>query len=141
MDKAAIYSELVRRNALRKANGLPLLNLTTEYAHAVAGAAQRGFRALCDRHADEREAIRLEVLAELREKHGPDFGMGFGARWILGRQTHQRFAAYIAEKYRLHPEGGGEMRSSTARRRRRTVDRWASVIVVKDSQSRCRAAG
>jgi hypothetical protein len=60
-----------------------------------AVAKQRAYQAFCDRHTDEREAIRLEVLAELRLEHGPDFGTGMGGRWTVGRLTHQRFAAHI----------------------------------------------
>ena len=107
MDKGAIFTAITKRNALRTANGLPALNIHSEYARQVAIAKQRDYRALCDQHADEREAIRHKVLAELRLEHGPDFGTGFGGRWIVGRLTQRRFAAYIAQRYGLFPEGGG----------------------------------
>lgn len=107
MDKAEIFTSIINRNALRISNGLPALDIHAEYAHQIAIAKQRDFQSFCDQHADEREAIRLEVLAELRLAHGPHFGAGMGGRWMVGRLTHQRFVAHIAEKYRLHPEGGG----------------------------------
>jgi hypothetical protein len=44
MDKAAIFTDLTRRNALRKANGLPLLDIRAEYAHQKWIAKQRDYR-------------------------------------------------------------------------------------------------
>jgi hypothetical protein len=107
MDKAAIFADVTRRNALRRANKLPPLDIRAEYDHQVAVAKQRDYQAFCDRHADEREAIRLEVLAELRLQNGPDFGTGMGGRWMVGRLTHQRFVAHIAEQYGVHPGRAG----------------------------------
>jgi hypothetical protein len=63
LDKAAIFADVTRRNALRLANGLPPLHVPGEYAHQVAVANQREFRELCDAHITDREAIRQEVLA------------------------------------------------------------------------------
>jgi len=106
-DKAGIFTIITRRNALRIANGLPPLDVHAEYAHQVAVAKQRDYQAFCDRHVDEREAIRQEVLADLRLERGPDFGTGMGGRWLVGRLTHQRFAAHIAAKYGVYPEATG----------------------------------
>jgi hypothetical protein len=105
-DRAEIFTLVTKRNALRTANGLPPLDIRAEYAHQVAIAKQRAYQSFCDRHADEREAIRQEVLAELRLEHGPDFGTGMGGRWMVGRLTNQRFTAHILAKYGVHPEGG-----------------------------------
>ena len=81
-DRAEIFTLVTKRNALRTANGLPPLDIRAEYDHKVAVAKQLDYRAFCDRHADEREAIRLEVPAELRLQHGSDFGTGMGgAGW------------------------------------------------------------
>ena len=98
MDKAAIFTYITKRNALRRGNGLPALNFHTEYAHEIAIARQRTYRSFCDDHGDERETIRLEVLAELRLRYGPNFGTGMGGRWMVGRLTHQRFVRHIASK-------------------------------------------
>jgi hypothetical protein len=74
VDKASIFTAITRRNALRKANGLPLLDVPRGYAQEVAIAIQRDFRAAYDEHAEEREVIHAQVLAEFREKYGPQFG-------------------------------------------------------------------
>jgi hypothetical protein len=105
VDKAEIFTSVTKRNALRTANGLPPLDVRAEYAREISIAEQRAYQAFCDRHGDEREVIRQEVLAELRLKHGPDFGTGMGGRWMVGRLTHQRFVRHIAGKYGVHPEG------------------------------------
>lgn len=47
-------------------NGLPTIDVRAEYARQVALASHQYYRARCDEHADEREVIRLEVLAKLR---------------------------------------------------------------------------
>lgn len=106
-DKAGIFTTITRRNALRTANGLPRLDIHAEYAHQVAVAKERAYQSFCDRHVDEREAIRQEVLAELRLEHGSDFGTGMGGRWMVGRVTQRRFVAHIAEKYGVHFEATG----------------------------------
>lgn len=106
-NRAEIFTAITKRNALRTANGLPRLGFRAEYAHQVAVAKQHDYQAFCDRHADEREAIRQEVLAKLRLEHGPDFGTGMGGRWMVGRLTYQRFVAHILARYGVHPEATG----------------------------------
>jgi hypothetical protein len=82
MDKAAKVCEMMGRNALRKANGLPLLDVPAEYAHQTI-MAQREYQAICDKHAEEREAIRQQVLADFRAKHGKSLGLSTFTRWAV----------------------------------------------------------
>jgi hypothetical protein len=107
MDKGTIFHDITRRNALRRAHGLPLLNIRDEYAREVAVAGQRDYQARCDEHAADREAIRQEVLAELRTQHGADFGQTMGGRWAVGALTQKRFAAFIATQCGMRPEHAG----------------------------------
>jgi hypothetical protein len=99
MDKAAIFTAIVRRNALRRANGLPTIDVRAEYARQVALAIQQDYHARCEKHAAEREVIRLEALAELRAKHGTNFGHTMGGRWAIGELTRKRFKAFMELKY------------------------------------------
>jgi hypothetical protein len=101
MDKAAIFADVTRRNALRKANGLPLLDVPAEYAHEVSLSYQREYQEVCNSHADEREAIRSIVLSEFQQKYGADFGRTMGGRWAIGQVTRKRFAGLMADKYAL----------------------------------------
>ncbi len=112
MDKAAIFADVTRRNALRKAIGLPLLDVHNEYAHQVAIAAQQDFRVVCDEHAGEREAIRQQVLAELRAQHGPNFGQSMGGRWAVGHLAHKRFIAYMASRHGIALNSKGSARNA-----------------------------
>jgi hypothetical protein len=107
MDKGTIFHDITRRNALRRAHGLPLLNIRDEYAREVAVAGQRDYQARCDKHAADREAIRQEVLAELRTQHGADFGQTMGGRWAIGAMTHRRFTAFMAAQHGAVPEPAG----------------------------------
>src|SRR6476619_4614 len=103
MDKAAIFTDLTRRNALRKAHGLPLLDLRAEYAHQLWIAKRREYWAACDEHADEREAIRREVLVEYQVKYGPNFPCTTFGHWAVGLRTNERFAALMALTYGVSP--------------------------------------
>jgi hypothetical protein len=69
----------------------------------VALAEWLTYRRRCDLHADEREAIRREVLAELFQKHGRDFRLSMGGRWTIGALTQRRFAALMIERYGIRP--------------------------------------
>jgi hypothetical protein len=59
---------------------------------------QREYRVACDEHADEREAIRRQLLAEYQAKYGSHIGGSMGGRWAVGHQTLVRFATFMAER-------------------------------------------
>src|SRR5277367_4397797 len=99
MDRAAIFTEILKRNELRRANLLPRLDVRAEFARQVALVRQQEYYARCDEHAEEREVIRLEVLAELRAKHGANFGHTMGGRWAVGHLTWKRFQAFMEVSY------------------------------------------
>lgn len=101
MDKAAIFTTLTQRNALRKQAKLPLLDLTSEYHNGVALAAWQACQAACDRFAGARARIRDQVLADFRAVHGPGFGFTFGGRWAVGHETNRRFQLYMREIHGL----------------------------------------
>lgn len=94
MDKGAIFSDLTRRNALRQANGLPTIDLHAEFRHEVAVAGEREFRALCARHADEREIVRSDVVASRDVA-----AMTMAERWEMRREVTRRFEARVARRY------------------------------------------
>lgn len=94
MDKGAIFSDLARRNALRKANGLPTFDLHAEFRHEVAVAGEREFRALCARYADEREIVRNEIVLSCDVA-----AMTMAERWEMGREVTRLFEARVARRY------------------------------------------
>lgn len=77
IDRAAIFSELCRRNALRREAHLPLLDLPAEYRRLLE--VGKWSYIVAHHYAD----TRAEVLAALRAKHGPDFGYSAGGRWMI----------------------------------------------------------
>jgi hypothetical protein len=105
MNTDAILADIGTRNALRRAHGLPLLDVPAEYAHQVLVAQQRDYRVACDEHAAERDAIRRQVLTEYRAKYGPNFGGSMGGRWAIGHVTLMRFTEHMVERYGIAPPG------------------------------------
>lgn len=84
VDRAAIFTSILHRQALRREAQLPLLNIRAEYEHAVE---QARWRAHVEEHG---ETIRAEVLAELRAKHGSQFGQSVGGLWAIQLLTGQK---------------------------------------------------
>ena len=77
IDRASIFSELCRRNALRREAQLPPLNIPAEYEQLVAVAK---WSYIVEHHYVD---TRAEVLAGLRATRGPDFGNSAGGRWMI----------------------------------------------------------
>ena len=93
VDRAAIFTELTRRNAVRREAKLPLLDMRAEFDHAVEVAA---WREACEKHADDMARIRIEAIADLRRRHGDDFGYSVGGHWAISIEVSKRFNALLA---------------------------------------------
>jgi hypothetical protein len=118
------------RNTLRKAAGL--LDIPTEYAREVSVAEWQDYRRRCDEHAEEREVIRGVVLAELRQKYGPDFGHSFGGRWAVNAIVQQRFQSLMAQRYGIRaptfkPQAGSSFMAVITRSAQRDGDAAIAV--------------
>ena len=96
LDKAAIFTEITRRNALRREAGLPLLDVRQEFEHAVAVARWDEYRAACDAHADLRAEIQAQVIEELQRSTGRDHRLSVGGRWLIAARTRERFEEAMA---------------------------------------------
>ncbi|WP_407523789.1 hypothetical protein [Methylobacterium oryzisoli] len=81
VDRAAIFEEVLKRNALRREAHLPLLNVRATYEREVAGALWRAHR------TRNYEAVRAEVVARLRARFGKRWGGSAGARWHVEIET------------------------------------------------------
>ncbi len=84
VDRAAVLNSILQRQALRREARLPPLNIRTEYDRAVEQAL---WRAHFEEHG---ETVRAQVLAELRVKHGPQFGQSVGGLWAVRLLTDRR---------------------------------------------------
>ena len=103
MDKAAIFTELTRRNALRREAGLPLLDLREEFDHEVAVARWDEYQAVCDAHADLRAEIQAQVIEELQRSTGRDHRLSVGGRWLIAARTRERFEEAMAREGHPRP--------------------------------------
>ena len=77
IDRSAIFSSILARNALRREAKLPLLNVRSEYERIVDLAL---WRAHVERN---HEVTTATLLRELRAKQGPNFPQSAGGRWAL----------------------------------------------------------
>lgn len=89
-DRSAILSGILQRQALRREARLPMLDVRAEYERAVE-------QALWQAHVEKYGgAVRAEVLAELRLKHGPQFGSSLGGLWAVRLRTEKRLRDMFA---------------------------------------------
>jgi hypothetical protein len=86
IDKAAIFIELTRRNAVRRRSQLPLLDMRDEFNRAVEFTR---WKAVWEEHADR---VRSEVIAELSKRLGGEL-QSAGGRWAVGILTLKRLRA------------------------------------------------
>lgn len=94
VDRAAILTSILNRQAVRREARLPLLNIRAEYERAVE---QARWRAHVEEHG---ETVRAEALAELRFRHGPQFGNSVGGLWAVRLRTEKRLRDMFAGKAR-----------------------------------------
>ena len=96
MDKHAIFHELTKRNALRKAARLPLLDLHKEFAYAVRREEVRAYYEYRSaRYGADEERILKTVLEEYRRYHGPHSPCG-SLGWLGVRaETERRFRSFL----------------------------------------------
>ena len=120
MDRAAIFTQLTKRNALRKAAKLPLLDLRTEIAFAVEREAHRVYAEQCKRFDNDRRRIAQDVRTELRITRGQDFPTSMVGRLMVEMLSDQRFQAHLETEHGIrkprlnggHPIKYGEHRKS-----------------------------
>ena len=95
VDRAAIFTDLTRRNALRREAELPLLDIQTEFNHAVEVALwNEGLEVYAD---DIARAID-ETWADLRQRYGADFPQSVGGRWLVHFEGTKRVHALLADR-------------------------------------------
>ena len=74
VDRAAIFSSILARNALRREAQLPQLNVRATFEREVE------HRLWAEFVAEHGERVHAEVLAERRAKFGPDYPLSAGGR-------------------------------------------------------------
>ena len=94
IDRSAIFLNLCFRQKIRREASLPLLDLKAEYDHSVIIAEAARQRAMRKQYVPQ---VRAEVLAEMRERYGPDWGNCWSGRLALGALVDKR----LFERYGL----------------------------------------
>ncbi len=87
IDRAEIFTALLRRQALRREARLPLLDIAFLYHQEVEKALWRRYVEL---HHDR---VRAEILAQQRVKFGNGWGYSAGGRWALNILTERALRA------------------------------------------------
>lgn len=81
VDRADILARILQRQAIRRDAHLPLLDVPAEYTRAVR-------QALWTRHVERHyERVRARVVAERRRRHGLEWGLSAGGRWLIEIET------------------------------------------------------
>lgn len=101
-DRAQIFTELTKRNALRREAGLPLLNLRQELEYQIALDRWKAWEAICEAHADLRAEIRERVRAEYLDK-GSTL-QSTGGRVLLDIKTEAAFVDELARRGHKRPK-------------------------------------
>jgi hypothetical protein len=98
VDKAALFSAVLERNAFRRAALLPPLDVGLEFRRAVAEAAWQEYERRCSAEAEALARCRAEAVAECRKRFGPAFDpRDSGSRILVARETVRRFRKHMAK--------------------------------------------
>lgn len=94
MGKAELFTESTNRNALRRASGLPLLNIRDEIERQQNALDWKRFVEIRNQHRSVRDQIiAARVKLELRQK-GFDC-LSHGGRLLLGAKVEAEFLGYL----------------------------------------------
>lgn len=84
VDRGAIFTSILARQALRIEAKLPRLDVRTEYRRAVEQALRRAEEVRWQRHAElHLDQVREEILARQRASHGAEWPSSWGGRMLL----------------------------------------------------------
>lgn len=93
IDRSAIFTNILARQALRREARLPLLDVRAEYRRAVAQAL---WRLHVEKHLDE---VREEILARQRAKHDAQWPSSWGGRMGFSIMVQQALKASFRSEH------------------------------------------
>lgn len=94
--KSELFLLATQKNALRREAQLPLLDVREEMARQSYVDQRAAYFAEWERRRAVLDAIKADVLAELRAEKGPDFGLSTGGRWMVQHLAVRRYIEYLA---------------------------------------------
>lgn len=92
-NKAALFTGIAKRNALRRASGLPLLNIRDEIERAQSVLDWKKFREICAQQKAVRDQIAARIKSELAA-NGFDC-LSHGGRMLLGAKVEIEFQDFL----------------------------------------------
>lgn len=99
-----LFTEIACRNDIRRQAGLPLLDMRDTIAEEYQRDRLRAFRQAASRHEADYDRIRADVLRELRQQHGPGFGVSAGGRWAVEIVAEKQFREWMRDRGIVAPE-------------------------------------
>ncbi len=108
MDRAAIFTEITRQNALRRESGLPLWNVREQFEHRVAQIESRKYMEYRRTFKSLYERIEREVLDKRGFKDRDIKSLGSFARMGIGHETALIFEAELARMGIQKPKYSGK---------------------------------
>lgn len=78
--KAELFEIACERNAIRRAAGLPLLDIRAAMNEEANGRAWAAYSGACEEFASIYRQIQQETLSELRSRFGDGFGLSAGGQ-------------------------------------------------------------
>ena len=98
MDRSAIFHSITKRNALRNAAQMPLLDVRREFNRLVALRALDDYYEFREaRHADDQKRILETVVAEYR-KDDPDWGRSGLGLLAIRLEAERRFQRFLERR-------------------------------------------
>jgi len=102
VDRANIFTEITRQNALRRQSGLPVYDVRREFERRKAMEEWRQYREHRITHQDLFEDVQRKVLAE-RGIEDLKYAGTFTRMWV-GNETTKRFEAELARRGIFKPK-------------------------------------
>jgi hypothetical protein len=93
MSKAELFTDATKRNALRRASGLPLLNIRDEIEKEQNALNWKDFADACQQHKAVRDQIAVRIKADLAAK---GFAcLSHGGQILLATKVTKEFHEFL----------------------------------------------
>ena len=94
--KEELFRIACERNAVRRAAGLPLLDIRAAMAEEANRRAWEAYAAACREQQSEYARIQQNTFSELRRRFGEGFGLSAGGQRAINVIAAKQFEQYLA---------------------------------------------
>lgn len=92
------------RNALRLEAQLPLLEVSDAVAEEQHRDQVRAFKEAVERHQLDYDRIKEQIIHDMRDRYGSDWGKSAGGQWMIFYLTRPRFLKFLTERGNIVPK-------------------------------------